>query len=190
MLAQSRKQHVEEDVLAVGVDPPFFQPAGVEQLVDQAVEPVEVVDHAAVEVAALFLADLAAGERLQIELHRGDRRLQLVGHAVDEVRLPPVEIDRLDREHQVDDRAGQEHADEGRADRQQGPIDPRHLDCPSTGPNTVSSTQPTVSTTRITIITIARTIGKLSERRAAMVGQRENASGKTGADRAVPQCGA
>lgn len=117
--------------LAVGVDPPIFQTAGVQQLVNEAIEAVEIVDHAAVEAFALLLAHLPSAERLQVELHRGDGRLELVGHTVDEVRLPAVEIDSFDREHEVDDRAGQQHADERRAERKQRVVDARYMVAPN-----------------------------------------------------------
>ena len=105
---------------------PFgVEPAGVEHLVDEVVEPFEVFEHEAVEIGLHLLAHLVAAERLQVEFHRRDRRFQLVRDAVDEVRLPPREVDGLDREDQVEHDAEQQQQDEGRADRQQGPVQAR-----------------------------------------------------------------
>ena len=121
-----------------------------------------------IEARLLLLRHLAAVERLQVELHGGDGGFQFVGDAVDEVGLPPVEIDRLDREDQVDDHAGQQHPDERGAQRQQDPKQGRPRPAPH-APNTLSNTQPTVSTTSSAIMTMASRMGKRKERRVNMV---------------------
>ena len=43
-----------------------------------------------------LLVHAAATERLQVQFHRSDGRFQLVRDAVDKVRLPAIEVDRLD----------------------------------------------------------------------------------------------
>ena len=60
---------------------------------------------------------------------------------------------------------------------------------PFKAPKMFSSTQPTVSTTRIRIITMARTIGRLKERRAGMIEPRGNAAGRPGKEKAIPHEG-
>ena len=172
------QQRPEQDVLHVGVGAADIEAARVQQLVDQPVQPVEVFQHELVEVGLFLLAHLAAVERLQVELHRGDGGFQFVGDAVDEVRLPPAEIDRLDGEDQVDDHAGQQQADERGAQREQDPIQGRQPPAPQR-PNTHSSTQPTVSTTSRAIMTMASRMGKRKERRVNMVVEGWTMAGET-----------
>ena len=109
-------------VFDVPVGAPGLQSPGVQHLVDQAVQPFHVVQHHPVELRPFGLADLAAGERLQVQLHRRDRGFQLVRDAVDKVGLPTGQVDRLDRQHQVQNHPDQKHHDEGRAHRQQDPV--------------------------------------------------------------------
>ena len=116
------QQRPEQNVFDVGVGAAGIEAARVQQLGDEAVQPVEVFQHELIEARLLLLRHLAAVERLQVELHRGDGGFQFVGDAVDEVGLPPAEIDRLDREDQVDDHAGQQHPDERGPQREQDPI--------------------------------------------------------------------
>ena len=155
-VAQQRRQ-VHVFLFALG--PLGVEPAGVEHLVDQVVEPFEVFEHEAVEIGLHLLAHLMPAERLQVEFHRRDGRFQLVRDAVDEVRLPPREVDGLDREDQVEHHADQQQQDERRADRAAAPNTRRTGSVSFSAPKTVSSTQPTVSTTSKVIMPMASKIG-------------------------------
>ena len=156
-------------ILAVGTL--GVQPSGVEHLVDQVVEPLQVFEHEAVEVGLQLLAHLVAAEGLQVELHRRDGRLQFVGDAVDEVRLPAGKVDGLDRQDQVEHHADHQQQDERRADRQQRPIEAREAGRLSGALNTVTSTQPMATTTSKVIIAMASRIGVLRERRSDIMGE-------------------
>ena len=85
-------------------------------------------------------------------------------HAVDEVRLPLVEPDALDRNQQVQHHADQHQHQKDRADDQQHP-EQRPTGRPRA---TVSMTQPTISATTSTIITTASVIGQPSDLRMAV----------------------
>ena len=61
--------------VAFGFDRLLVEPGGVEQVVDQVVEPLDVVEHEAVEIGLPLLVDVPPAERLQVELQRGDRAI-------------------------------------------------------------------------------------------------------------------
>ena len=80
---QRRQINVEQ----VGLQWLLVQPRGVEHMVNQRVKPLHVVEHEAIKVGLLLLAHRAAGQGLQVQLERGDRRLQLVAHTIDEAEV-------------------------------------------------------------------------------------------------------
>ena len=98
--------------------------SGVENLIDQKVEAVEIFQHVLVEAGSLLVAHLTPAQGLQAEFHGRNRRLELVGHTVEEIRLPLVEIDRLDGEDEINNHAGQESGDKDRAHGEQRPVQP------------------------------------------------------------------
>ena len=156
-------QHFGQFDVAFGFDRLLIEPGGVEQVVDQGVEPLDVVEHEAIEIGLPLFVDVPPAERLQIELQRGDRRFQLVRYAVDEVRLPPVEADFLDRNQQVQHHAHQHQHQKRGSHGQQSPIDARVR-----GPLTVTSTQPMMSATTSTIMITPSAIGSRSEVRMSV----------------------
>ena len=58
--------------------------AGLEHLIDRAMQPLGVGQHDVVEAAPLFVVERARLQRLEVEADRRDRRLELVGDGVDE----------------------------------------------------------------------------------------------------------
>ena len=80
----------------------------------------------AVELLPLRFVDLAVLQRLQVQLHRRDRRLQLVRDGVDERLVLLVAPDLAHQEDGVEDDAGDdERKDEQAGDEQAGfpPVD-------------------------------------------------------------------
>src|SRR5262249_31727906 len=94
--------------------PIFFESGYIEQVADELVQSLDVFQHVLEEDFLLGGTDLSSIERLQIQLQRGDGTFQLVRYAIDEVRLPPTEIDGLDRKRQIPARADDaEHQERG-----------------------------------------------------------------------------
>src|SRR5689334_10955785 len=92
-------------------------------MVEELIEPLDVLEHVFEKNFLLSRGELSAAECLQVELERSDWAFELVRNAVDEVRLPPAEIDRLDREGQIEGGANDGERQEGGADRKQGDIE-------------------------------------------------------------------
>ncbi len=128
LLHATLQQQIQLDVFAIFLGGRLFQMAGLQDVIDQVVEPLNVFQHVAVEGGLFAGADLAAVEGLGIELERRDRRLQLMRDAVDEVRLPPREIDGLHRQGQVEHDAAQHQTKQSGAHRQQNPGHRRRRD--------------------------------------------------------------
>ena len=80
-------------------------------------------------------------------------------HAVDEVRLPLVQADLLDRDRQVEHHPHQHQDQENRAHGQQAHSAPVETD---------STTQPIISATSSTIITTPSVIGQPNDLRRDM----------------------
>ena len=90
--------------------------AGLQHLFDGVLQAIGVLQHDAVELLALRVADLARLQRLEVEADRRDRRLQLVRDRVEEAVLLFGEAHFADQEHRVDDDAGDDQG-EGRGCR-------------------------------------------------------------------------
>ena len=121
------QQFIQRDVFILLARSIGLEPPGVEHLVDQVVEPLQVFEHEAVKVGLQLHTDVVAAEGLQVELHRCDRRLELVGDAVDEIGLSAGKVDGLDRKDQIEHHADHQQQDERGTDRQQRPINARKL---------------------------------------------------------------
>ena len=89
---------------------------GVQDVVDGRVQPLDVLPHRPVELRAPLGGHVAVLERVEVELERGHRRLQLVGDGAHEVRLPLVEAhlaqQQDDDEHEAGDEEQEEQASE------------------------------------------------------------------------------
>jgi len=94
-------------------------------MVDQRVQTLDIVQHVTHEALLLFGADTTPFEGLQIQLQGGERRFQLMRDTVDEIGLPSVQVDGLDRQPQVEYDADQHENQKGCPDRQQGPVERR-----------------------------------------------------------------
>ena len=75
---------------------------GAQHLLDRVQQPVAVLQHDPVELVPLGLVELARLQRLQVQPHRRDRRLQLVGHGVDEGVVLLVAADLAHQEDGVE----------------------------------------------------------------------------------------
>ncbi len=84
---------------------------GAQHLFDGSEQSIAVLHHHLVELLPLALVDLALLQRLQVQLHRRKRCLQLVGDGVDEVLVLLVPADFTDEKDRVEDGAGD---DEGK----------------------------------------------------------------------------
>ena len=162
------QERAQRQLIHVAIDIAGIQPARIEHLIDQMVQSLDIFHHEAVEIGLFRLTPPAAVECLQIKLERCDGGFQLVGYAVDEVRLPAGEIDRLDRQAEVQRHPDNQEHNEHAADRQQHPVHGR-VAVVGQVPKTFKSTQPTVSTTSSVNITTARVIGRPRGRRRCMV---------------------
>ena len=78
---------------------------GLEHLVDRPVQTVGIGEHHPVKMTPLLLGERAGLQRLEIQLDRRNRRLQLVRDRVDERVVILVPFDFHDEEHGVDDDA-------------------------------------------------------------------------------------
>ncbi len=97
-----------------------------EDLLDGALQPFGVLDHHLVELLPLGVIYRTGLQRLEVEAHRRDGRLQLVRHRVDERVVLFVSPDLADQEDRVEDDAGDdEREDEDAEDQQAGfaPVD-------------------------------------------------------------------
>ena len=103
----------------------MLQSGRIEQVIDQRVKPFHVVEHEPYEVSLLLGADLPPAQRLQIEFQRCQRRFQFVRHAVNEIRLAAIQVDRFDRQGQIHDDADQHKREKRGADGQQRPVERR-----------------------------------------------------------------
>ncbi len=77
------------------------------------VKAVCIGEHDLVELASAWLVHIAGLQRLQIQPHRRNRRLEFVGDGVDEGVVVLAAPDLKHQEHGVDDQAGN---DEGEGD--------------------------------------------------------------------------
>ena len=111
------RAHVDRHV--AGAPEPRAELAGPQHLFDGAEQPVAVLQHHAVELLALGLVDLTILQRLQVEPHRRDRRLQLVGDGVDERLVLLVAADLAHQEDGVEHDAGDDEGKDEDADDQQ-----------------------------------------------------------------------
>ena len=89
-----------------------------QHLLDGLLQALGVLEHHAVELAPLRLADLARLQRLEIQADRRDRRLQLVGDGVDERVVLVVAAHLAHEEHRVDDDAGDDEREGEDAEHQ------------------------------------------------------------------------
>lgn len=65
------------------------------------VEPFEFLLHHPVETGPLLILEGPEFQSFQIQFERGNRRLELVRHAVDEIGLPLIQADFFDNQHQI-----------------------------------------------------------------------------------------
>ena len=97
--------------------------ARAQHLFDGVLQAIGILQHDAVELLALRVADLARLQRLEIEANRRDRRLQLVRDRVEEAVLLFGDAHFADQEHRVDDEAGddQGEGDDAEHERRDAP---------------------------------------------------------------------
>ena len=74
----------------IQVLPVTLEPCHIEQLIDEPIEPVDILHHCRIKLLSLRTLDVAAVECLKIELERSDRCLELMGYRIDEIALTPV----------------------------------------------------------------------------------------------------
>src|SRR5215510_688168 len=85
--------------------------AGLEYLIDGAVQPFGVGEHDIVKAAALVVSQRARLQRFQVQPDRRDRRFQLVSDRVDEGVVLLVASDFENEKDGVDDETGDDHAE-------------------------------------------------------------------------------
>ena len=109
--------------------------AGVQDLFDRLQQPLAVLEHHAVELAAAFVAHRVAAreERFEMQADRRDGRLQLVRHGIHERVVLLIPPDLAHEECRVqdearDDRGKQEDAQEERRDLLPGHHDPADVE--------------------------------------------------------------
>ena len=95
----------------------LVEAVGGKEVVDQGAQPRGVAEHGVDEGLQLLRRRLAAAERLQVQLQRGQRRLELVGDLGDEVALGPVEGGLAAPEEEDDVDSGEDRGE------QQDPLD-------------------------------------------------------------------
>lgn len=88
------------------------------------VESAEFGGHDGVELLPLLLVERAHAERFEVELQGGNGGFELVGDAVDEVGLPLIQPDLLDRECQPEGKSEQDEGEGDDADGQGSPSGP------------------------------------------------------------------
>ncbi len=93
--------------------------AGLQHLLDRLQQAVAVLEHDAVELAALVLVEIAGLERLQVQTNRRHRRLQLVRNGVDEGVVLFVAPDLTHQEDGVEHHAGDDGDEEDDAQHDQ-----------------------------------------------------------------------
>ena len=110
--------------------------ARAQHLFDGVLQAIGVLQHDAIELLALRVADLARLQRLEVKANRRDRRLQLVGDRVEEAVLLFGDAHLADQEHRVDDEARDDQAEGGDAEqerRQAPPVDQDPADVEGNG---------------------------------------------------------
>jgi hypothetical protein len=93
-------------------------------LLDRVQQPIAVLEHDPVELAALVGVELTRLQRLEIEPNRGDRRLQFMGDGVQEGIVLLVPPDLPDQENRVEDHAGDDQQKQDDAQDRQDPHPP------------------------------------------------------------------
>lgn len=89
------------------------------------VEPFEFLLHHPVETGPLLILEGPEFQSFQIQFERGNRRLELVRHAVDEIGLPLIQADFFDNQHQIKRQPRQDCGKDHYAGEQSAP--PRDL---------------------------------------------------------------
>ena len=165
-LGRRRNDLVQPHVFGLRADAVFFQPGHVEQMIDELVEPLDILQHVLEERLLLGRrANASPIERLQIELQRRNRAFQLVRHRIDEVRLPPAEIDGLDRERQIQGRADDRESQKRRRRSTTGRYTaPACLAVAEEAQDELRTIQPTSSAASTTNISTPSVIGQRRER--------------------------
>ena len=92
--------------------------AGAQDLFNRVLQPVGVLQHHAIKLLALRVADVARLQRFKIQPYRGDRRLQLVCDRVEKAVLLFGDAHLADQEHRVNDEAGDDQCKRGHAEDQ------------------------------------------------------------------------
>jgi hypothetical protein len=101
----------------------LLEPRDIEQLIDEPIETVNVFHHGAIKLLPLLAVNRSAVEGLEIELQRGYWSLKFVCYGIDEIALPPIEIDVLDNPNQIEDYTGEHKSEHDRANTEEYPID-------------------------------------------------------------------
>ena len=84
--------------------------AGAQHLFDRVLQAIGVLQHDAIELLALRVADLARLQRFEVQADRRNRRLELVRDRIEEAVLLLGDAHLADQEHRVDDEAGDDQA--------------------------------------------------------------------------------
>ena len=71
------QQPIESDVFRIGKMTNRIQPPDLEQLIDEMVEPLQLVFHRLIKVRSLFGIQLPQLQRLQVKTKRGNRRFSV-----------------------------------------------------------------------------------------------------------------
>lgn len=93
--------------------------AGLQNLLDRALESVGVAKHELVKMLALGFLDVAALKRFEVQANRGDRSLQFVSDGVDEAIVLLVAADFANQKERVQDHAGNDRGEENDAEEQE-----------------------------------------------------------------------
>ena len=102
--------------------------AGAQHLLDGVLQAIGILQHDAIELLALRVADLARLQRLEVQADRRDRRLQLVRDRVEEAVLLFGDAHFADQEHRVDDEARDDQGEGDDAEHERRDAPPVHQD--------------------------------------------------------------
>jgi hypothetical protein len=102
----------------------MLQSSRFQELIDQLLQSIDIVQHRSIKGHPLRRINGASIKRLEIEFQRRDRALQLVGDAVDEIALTPIQVDLLNAPNQIEHHTCYDADEHGGTRAQQHPVKP------------------------------------------------------------------
>src|ERR1700693_5864721 len=108
------------------VAPAFLLPcvSGFQNLLDRAQQPISIVEHAAVKLAALSFINFSMLQSLQVKPDGSDRRLEFVRDRVDETIVLLVATNLAQQKNSVKHQAGTDGAEENHTQKNFDPLAP------------------------------------------------------------------